>query len=391
MANKSIIVENISKKYLLGKNTSKTLRDSIANLFNSAQEVEEFWALKNISFELGRGDVLGIIGKNGAGKSTLLKILSKITKPTSGRIEFLGKVSSLLEVGTGFHPELSGRENIFLNGSILGMSSSEIKKNLDEIISFSGVEKFIDTPVKKYSSGMYVRLAFSVAAHLRSDILLIDEVLAVGDNEFRKKCMTKMDDIHKSGKTIIFVSHNMNAIRNICDRVLLLDNGKLGALGATDEIINRYLNETASPLEQVTSRFIKKIEVFGNTVSEDITSGQELNILFNFIDLDFQDTAIIRVEIYNRSMDLLFICNNRVNGDIIRIQDREGLVRLNVKNLPLMSGDYFIKYFIKTDGQGVDTNLKYVPFSVFNNNFYNTGLEPSSKKGILLNYEYLNF
>jgi len=391
MADKSIIVENISKKYLLGKNTSKTLRDSVANLFNNVQEVEEFWALKNISFELGRGDVLGIIGKNGAGKSTLLKILSKITKPTSGRIEFLGKVSSLLEVGTGFHPELTGRENIFLNGSILGMSSSEIKKNLDEIISFSGVEKFIDTPVKKYSSGMYVRLAFSVAAHLRSDILLIDEVLAVGDNEFRKKCMAKMDDIHNSGKTIIFVSHNMNAIRNICDRVMLLNNGKLEAIGATDEIINRYLNETALPLEKVTSRFIKKIEVFGNSLSEDITSGQELNIVFHFIDLDFQDTAIIRVEIYNRSMDLLFICNNRVNGDIIRIKDREGLVRLNVKDIPLMSGDYFIKYFIKTDGQGMDTNLKYVPFSVYNNNFYSTGLEPSSKKGILLNYEYLNF
>jgi lipopolysaccharide transport system ATP-binding protein len=391
MAGLSIKVENVSKKYQLGRNTSMTFRGSISNLFSNKKEVEDFWALRGVSFDLKQGDVLGIIGKNGAGKSTLLKILSKITSPTTGKIEFYGKVSSLLEVGTGFHPELTGKENIFLNGSILGMSNREIKENLDEIIAFSGVEKFIDTPVKKYSSGMYVRLAFSVAAHLRSDILLIDEVLAVGDNEFRKKCMAKMDDIHNSGKTIIFVSHNMNAIRNICDRTLLLENGKIKSLGDTDVIINSYLNETTSPVDEISSRLIKGVKIYGENESSEIISGGVLNILFYCKNFQSNSTnTIMRVEVYNHFMELLFICNNRVNGDTINIEEQESSIRLRIQDVPLMSGKYFIKYFIKADGRETDTNLQFIPFVVYNNNFYPTGLEPTSKKGILLNYRYVN-
>ena len=201
---------------------------------------EEFWALKDVSFEVKRGEVVGIIGRNGAGKSTLLKILSRITEPTSGRITIEGRVASLLEVGTGFHPDLTGRENIFLNGAILGMSRVEIKRKFDEIVAFAEIEKFLDTPVKRYSSGMYVRLAFAVAAHLEPEILIVDEVLAVGDAEFQKKCLGKMSEVAQSGRTILFVSHNMGAIRNLCDRCLLLTKGSLTTIGRTAEVIHQY-------------------------------------------------------------------------------------------------------------------------------------------------------
>ncbi len=206
--------------------------------FSSAPD--DFWALKDVSFEVRRGEVLGIIGRNGAGKSTLLKILSRITEPTSGRIGLKGRVASLLEVGTGFHPELSGRENIFLNGAILGMTSAEVKRKFDEIVAFAGVEKFLDTPVKHYSSGMYVRLAFAVAAHLEPEILVIDEVLAVGDAEFQKKCLGKMQDVASGGKTVLFVSHNLSAVRGMCDHALLLDNGFLVFHGDVEAAVQRY-------------------------------------------------------------------------------------------------------------------------------------------------------
>lgn len=203
---------------------------------------EEFWALKNINLDVKKGEVIGIIGRNGAGKSTLLKILTGITPPTEGEIKIKGKVVSLLEVGTGFHPELTGRENIFLNGAILGMTKRQIEKNFDKIVAFSGIERFIDTPVKRYSSGMYVRLAFSVAAHLEPDILLVDEVLAVGDADFQKKCLGKMDEVTKTqGRTILFVSHNMDAVSRLCKTTVLLEQGKISAIGDTDKIIELYL------------------------------------------------------------------------------------------------------------------------------------------------------
>ncbi len=220
---------------------------------------ERFWALQNISFEVQQGEVLGLIGRNGAGKSTLLKILSRVTSPTRGVIKIKGKIASLLEIGTGFHQELTGRENIYLNGAILGMTKAETKSKFDEIVDFSGLEKFIDTPVKRYSSGMYVRLAFAVAAHLEPEILLVDEVLAVGDVEFQKKCLGKMEDVAKGGRTILFVSHNMAAIRNLCRRTILLDEGELIIDSTTDEAVARYLDRSLTEgaiasSEQIESR-----------------------------------------------------------------------------------------------------------------------------------------
>lgn len=263
MTDIAISAENLSKSYLVGHNAAQTerytaLRDVLSrNARNLARktrdmfsgraivqgdEVEEFWALKDVSFEIKRGDRVGIIGRNGAGKSTLLKILSRITEPTTGRIKIAGRVASLLEVGTGFHPELTGRENIYLNGAILGMSRKEIHKRFEEIVDFAEVEKFLDTPVKRYSSGMYVRLAFAVAAHLEPEILIVDEVLAVGDAEFQKKCIGKMENAGKDGRTVLFVSHNMQAIQSLCGRCILVKNGRIQEDTKTAEAISKYLN-----------------------------------------------------------------------------------------------------------------------------------------------------
>lgn len=239
--NVAIRVSGVSKRYEIGKAKDGSLRGTLSSLFKSgANQKDEFWALKDVSFEVKKGEVIGIIGKNGAGKSTLLKILSQITKPTEGRIEINGRVASLLEVGTGFHPELTGRENVYLNGTILGMTRKEVESKFDEIVAFSGVEKFIDTPVKHYSSGMYVRLAFAVAAHLEPEILIIDEVLAVGDAEFQKKCLGKMKDVAGEGRTVLFVSHNMGAVKNLCHRAILLKNGQLNFMGGVEDVIKNY-------------------------------------------------------------------------------------------------------------------------------------------------------
>jgi lipopolysaccharide transport system ATP-binding protein len=241
----AIKIENLGKEYVLGQKKEGSLRDLLSSFFRSSKrEKSSFWALKKVSFEVKKGEVVGIIGKNGAGKSTLLKILSQITKPTEGRIEINGRVASLLEVGTGFHPELTGRENVFLNGTILGMTRKEVKAKFDEIVEFSGVGRFIDTPVKHYSSGMYVRLAFAVAAHLDPEILIIDEVLAVGDAEFQKKCLGKMKDVAQQGRTVLFVSHNMNAVNSLCSSCVYIKDGELEGQGGTGEIISRYLNST---------------------------------------------------------------------------------------------------------------------------------------------------
>lgn len=241
-----IKADNVGKKYQIGTAESYySLRDTVADFFRfrKRRQKGEFWALQDINFEIGRGESVGIIGRNGAGKSTLLKILSQINPLTTGRIEMGGRVASLLEVGTGFHPELTGRENIFLNGAILGMTQAEIKRKFDEIVAFAEVEKFLDTPVKRYSSGMYVRLAFAVAAHLEPEILIVDEVLAVGDAQFQKKCLNKMKEVGKEGRTVLFVSHNMAAIQEFCDRCLLLDKGKLMADGPADALIEMYLSK----------------------------------------------------------------------------------------------------------------------------------------------------
>jgi lipopolysaccharide transport system ATP-binding protein len=255
-------VENLSKEYMIGGRTvqADTLRELVTSVFRpsalrgpgagNSREVR-FWALKDISFEVVPGEVVGIIGRNGAGKSTLLKILSRITEPTIGRAELSGRVSSLLEVGTGFHPELTGRENVFLNGALLGMSRREISKKFDEIVAFSEIERFIDTPVKRYSSGMYVRLAFAVAAHLEPEILIVDEVLAVGDASFQKKCVGKMEDVGREGRTILFVSHNLGAIKALCARAIVLQNGELLFDGDVFGAVSKYAGRQDIDIDRV--------------------------------------------------------------------------------------------------------------------------------------------
>lgn len=271
MSKTVIRVENLGKRYELGDRDPTgyrtglrhALQDAITAPFrktltknqeqgtkNHAQKSAEFWALKDVSFEVQEGEVVGIIGRNGAGKSTLLKILSRITEPTIGRIGLKGRVASLLEVGTGFHPELTGRENIYLNGAILGMSRAEVKRKFDEIVDFSGVERFLDTPVKRYSSGMYVRLAFAVAAHLEPEILIVDEVLAVGDAEFQKKCLGKMKDVASAGRTVLFVSHNMAAVTSLCTQAILMDRGQVSFAGGADAGIAAYRNHSGAHMAQ---------------------------------------------------------------------------------------------------------------------------------------------
>lgn len=251
MSDIAVKVEGLGKKYVIGRQKSGDFRNSFGDKIkrlldrNGSSAQQEFWALQDINFEIKKGEAVGIIGRNGAGKSTLLKILSRITEPSKGRFEINGRVSSLLEVGTGFHPELTGRENIYLNGTILGMRRIEIKEKLDEIIAFSGVEKFLDTSVKHYSSGMKVRLAFSVAAHLEPEILIVDEVLAVGDAEFQKKCLGKMDDVSKNeGRTVLFVSHNMGAVNKLCRKGVVLDKGEISFIGNTSKAVDEYVSQS---------------------------------------------------------------------------------------------------------------------------------------------------
>ena len=269
-----IRVESLGKKYLIGHQTGQSRRQSYKRfsdlVLNAAKALvrcwrnrgatpreskEEFWALQDVSFEIQRGDVIGIIGRNGAGKSTLLKILSGITEPTTGRVEIDGRVASLLEVGTGFHPELTGRENIFLNGAILGMTRAEIRSKFDEIVAFAEVERFLDTPVKRYSSGMYVRLAFAVAAHLEPEILIVDEVLAVGDVQFQRKCLNRMKSVSRDGRTVLFVSHNMDAIAALCGRAIVLEKGAVVHDGAPSTAIALYVNSAAVNTHRWTGRF----------------------------------------------------------------------------------------------------------------------------------------
>ena len=310
-----ISVENLSKCYRVGHNAAQSehytaLRDVLArnarNLTRKTRdmisgrsivqgdEVEEFWALKNVSFEVESGDRVGIIGRNGAGKSTLLKILSRITEPTDGRVRIAGRVASLLEVGTGFHPELTGRENIFLNGAILGMKRGEIQRKFDEIVAFSDVEKFLDTPVKRYSSGMYARLAFAVAAHLDSEILIVDEVLSVGDSQFQKKCLGKMEEIGHGGRTVLFVSHNMAMISSLCDKAIQLENGVLRAVGASQHVILGYENSGEnSPSAVNYRRHSRRIgDRYAQLLSADVRNDQGVPVS----EVEINQPFLVRME-----------------------------------------------------------------------------------------------
>jgi len=321
----AIKVRGLSKKYHIGeKLPQRSLARSIKNAAGFPWKVakslisgkaldqrEEFWALKDVSFEVKKGEVLGIIGRNGAGKSTLLKILSRITTPTEGEVELFGRVGCLLEVGTGFHPELTGRENIFMNGSLLGMTNVEIKKRFDEIVDFSGVERFLDTPVKFYSSGMYTRLAFSVAAHLNPEILILDEVLAVGDAEFQKKCLGKIENIAKEGRTVIFVSHNMMAIKYLCSSGVLLESGTIKTDGEISKVVDTYLNYWETGIGEILwpstesapgdSRVkLKAVRIVSNgKVTRDVDIDKDFTIEADYLNLEPDARRLVSFHIVN--------------------------------------------------------------------------------------------
>ncbi len=356
MTDIAISVENLSKSYLVGHNSASperytALRDVVArNVRNLARktrdmlhgraivqgdEVEEFWALKDVSFEIKQGDRVGIIGRNGAGKSTLLKILSRITEPTQGRIEIAGRVASLLEVGTGFHPELSGRENIFLNGAILGMSRREIQQKFDEIVDFAEIERFLDTPVKRYSSGMYMRLAFAVAAHLEPEILIVDEVLAVGDVQFQNKCMGKMASVTNEGRTILFVSHNMVAIKTLCNRAVLLENGAIRYIGTPDESIAKYLahnkNENSSWKRNASSIMqrdvlFEEIKILDHTyrMDQNLLSGNPFYLFIKISTIKEIKGSQVAVRVINSDGIILFTtANSDENSEFAKLPPGE--------------------------------------------------------------------
>jgi len=383
-----IRVENLGKKYQIGKNQSYlTLRDQLVTfpqkIFRK-QKTEEFWALKNVSFEVSRGEVIGIIGKNGAGKSTLLKILSRIVEPTEGKVIMRGKVASLLEVGTGFNPELTGRENIYLNGAILGMSRKEIDEKFAEIVKFSGVKKFLHTPVKRYSSGMYVRLAFAVAAHLDSDILLVDEVLAVGDTKFQKKCLGKMEDLSKQGKTVIFVSHNLSAIKNLCDRTAVINKGKVVFEATPGEAVEYYLKEKTShknccDFKQIDGPAqIKNVGLINDSkrknefrINEPINIG--VNVIFRKVGLK----AYLVLSVINRENEKIILGRDiEMNSDFQKAR-KKGNYRyvITIPKNVLAPGNYFIEVAL------VDFNSRK-PFHLPSNNlaFYIEGKNSARRK-----------
>ncbi len=361
----AIKVENLSKKYIIGaaQERQDTLRDWLVAAGRSLRRrptaENEFWALRDVSFEVQRGEVVGVIGRNGAGKSTLLKILSRITEPTSGRAYINGRVGSLLEVGTGFHPELTGRENIFLNGAILGMRRTEIARKFDEIVAFAEIEKFLDTPVKRYSSGMYVRLAFAVAAHLEPEILLVDEVLAVGDAAFQKKCLGKMGDVAKEGRTVLFVSHNMSAMQAICSRGLLIQAGQLVESGAIGDIVQEYVNrlqtqQYKSAAERLDRRGLGRSKILSVDVlsqKKGVFVGDEVQFAIR-INRFLQNLSCI-LTIYNALGQRVAVFDSGLRSEI-DCQSKGLFFTCTIPNLWLSPGRYYINVALSVGGEFED-------------------------------------
>lgn len=368
-----IEAHNIGKKFRIFHKDMPylSLRDNIVSYIKNPvrlfqNHTEEFWALKDVSFEVMPGESVGIIGKNGAGKSTLLKILSRITPPTTGKITLRGRVASLLEVGTGFHPELTGRENVFFNGAILGMKRSEIKQKFDEIVAFAGVEKFIDTPLKHYSSGMQLRLAFAVAAFLEAEILVVDEVLAVGDAEFQKKCLGKMEDVTKrEGRTVLFVSHNMGTIMGLCNKGIFLRQGKISFAGNIYETTRKYLDSlysgTPAPLN---SKWIRKVELFSNGIqTESIISGNSLELIVHINHSKVLTSPVIGIIIKDIQNNYILGVNNRNYG--IRLSDfQEGKVLIRIPTLPLYEGTYHIDIRLGENFRDIEIVENIIKFEV---------------------------
>ncbi len=394
-----IKIEDLSKQYQLGTGGTGTFvhdlnRWFIRKLGNEDPYLKigenitkrEFMALQDINFELNEGDILGVIGKNGAGKSTLLKILSKITRPTSGKISIRGNLSSLLEVGTGFHPELTGRENIFLNGAILGMSHTEIKSKFDEIVDFSAIAPFIDTPVKRYSSGMYVRLAFAVAAHLSADIIIVDEVLAVGDAEFQKKCLGKMREVSQSGRTLIFVSHNMTAIKSLCTKGLVLANGlMINPVQSASEAVKTYLNSCQSSqeftvLSEIRSRkgngnaqFTRLIFLQHNTEVKTPETGIALTIRLYFYVKKKINYAYFAVSFNSAEGENKIFLSSELLQKYYSFEPGAYYVDCFLDKNPLQPGQYSINLFLKASNDILDWIQEALMVEVIPGDFYGTG------------------
>ncbi len=416
MSEPIIRVENLSKSYVLKHQQQEryvALRDVISNkaknIFSKRSSQltptsELFFALKGINFEVNKSDRVGIIGRNGAGKSTLLKILSRITEPTTGTITIDGRVASLLEVGTGFHPELSGRENIFLNGAILGMSKAEIKSKFDEIVAFAEVEKFLDTPVKRYSSGMYVRLAFAVAAHLEPEILIVDEVLAVGDAQFQKKCLGKMEDVSKNdGRTLLFVSHNMAAIQNLCDKVIFLEKGQIQFIGPADDAIKIYLQKSLAiqgvslvdrkdrsgngairfesvQLKDENQNVLQALHCGSKGIISIQYSIAKNALLKNFnVALGVDDNMGQRVTHFSNEV------TNQVFDSVVA-----QCVEIHIDKVPFKEGRYTFTLFSTVNGEIADYILEAGSFEVESGDFFNTGkLPPEGQGSFYVNHKFL--
>lgn len=407
MSDTVIRVEKLSKKYILSHHQErhgyKALRDVITDVTKSLGQritrnfkrqrinssYEEFWALKDVSFEIQQGDRVGIIGRNGAGKSTLLKILSRITEPTNGRILIKGRMASLLEVGTGFHPELTGRENIYLNGAILGMSKAEIKRKFDEVVSFAEVEKFLDTPVKRYSSGMYVRLAFAVAAHLEPEILIVDEVLAVGDIKFQQKCIGKMEDVSKEGRTILFVSHNMSTVSHLCNRGILLESGTMYVDSTAEKAINIYLDKSYSLAQELP--LIERSDRTGSgkvrATSFRVLNEERLeeNVLQSGRDYYFEigylnhighclDDVVISLDFFDeKGIRVLLFRSNFTNSNLT-LNSEKGYIICSVKNLPLANSFYRVSIYLScADHEMLDWIEDAASVNVDGGDFFGTG------------------
>lgn len=410
----AIRADGVSKRYELGERVrlNPTLRDRLTDSLQwlrrggGRSAPVELWALSDVGFEIQPGEVVGIIGRNGAGKSTLLKVLSRITEPTRGRIEIYGRVGSLLEVGTGFHPELSGRENIFLNGSILGMARREIARKFDEIVAFAELEQFIDTPVKRYSSGMYIRLAFAVAAHLEPEILLIDEVLAVGDAAFQKKCLGKMGEIARRGRTVLFVSHNTAAMLNLCQRGILIDRGQVMADGPIEPVIQQYLRglRVATPWDlsrcedrqgrgRVRFTRVRFEDGHGNPVEQGV-SGRPLVIALDYEAADRRPLPNCRASVafYDGLGQTLFNCSSElVIADPIDLPP-SGTLRCSIPHLPLSQNQYVLTLFLEVNREVEDWILNAIELDVVDGDFYGTGrLYPDGwrGKGVLVPHDWI--
>ena len=404
-----IRIEGVSKQYRIGHvlDRRRTLREAVTDALlepvrqlrrfgqSSHREEDTIWALRDVSFEVMPGEVVGVVGSNGAGKSTLLKILSEITFPTDGQVRLRGRVASLLEVGTGFHPELTGRENIFLNGAILGMTRREIVSKFDEIVSFSGVDTFIDTPVKRYSSGMQVRLAFAVAAHLEPEILLVDEVLAVGDAAFQKKCIGRMGDVARSGRTILFVSHNMAAVESLCTRAVLLRGGRVAAVGSTQEVIEKYLRQVSGATGEVVltghpgrrrtsvpmmSRAILSSE--GETGASSVRMGSALEVTVEFQCGAHPLRPVLGLVVRSLVGAPVFTVDNRfIPGYRFPEPVSEGTITCSIDQLPLMPGSYMVDLFFGDETRSRDVVLDAVSFDVVASDVFGSGKLPSQWAG----------